>query len=124
MNSMIFNTTQNSDGELIAANRNAAAPSMPGNGLNARNVILRLIESLREELSGKDAEIDMLRAKNKFLEQFAPKDDFGTPNRNGKPKVLIRRGCYTSRNGRNPKYPNPDKAGEEQLEFDFDHPSA
>ena len=68
-------------------------------------------------LKRKEDEIAILRARNDFLEQFAPNDDYGKPNRNGKPRILMRRGYFTSRNGRKPKLLNP--AGEEDYQPDL-----
>ena len=75
--------------------------------------------SPEKETSGKEAEIDTLRARIQFLEQFAPKDYYGAPNKKGKPKIFQRCGCYVSSHGRKPQFLNPDGNGYEQLEFDF-----
>ena len=84
-----------------------------------QNYIFLSVGSNQNELNEKNAEIDRLRAKIQFLEQFAPKDCYGAPNKKGEPKTQIRRGYFTARNGRRPKFLNPDEIGYEQLEFDF-----
>ncbi len=68
-------------------------------------------------LKEKEDEIAVLRARNDYLEQFAPHDDYGKPGQNGKPRILLRRGYYTSRNGRRPKILNP--AGENDFQPDL-----
>ena len=87
--------------------------------LKERNFIFLSVGSNQNELNEKNAEIDRLRAKIQFLEQFAPKDYYGAPNKKGEPKTQIRRGCYVSSHGRRPQFLNPDENGYEQLEFDF-----
>lgn len=99
--------------------RTISVPSEFDTDWKEQNFIFLSAGSNKNELNEKDAEIDLLRSRIRFLEQFAPKDCYGAPNKKGEPKTQIRRGYFTARNGRMPKYLNPDGNGYEQLEFDF-----
>ncbi len=80
--------------------------------------------SMVNKLSGQLHEImeqnAILREKNAYLEQFEPKDEYGTVNANGKPKYQQRRGCYVSAKGTEPTRMDPDKNGYLQLDFFYD----
>lgn len=67
------------------------------------------------------AENAMLREKNAYLEQFAPKNEYGDLNANGKPKVFQRKGCYVTAKGTEPQRMDPDKKGYLELDLFLDY---
>jgi len=62
----------------------------------------------------------MLREKNAYLSQFAPKSDFGDPNKEGFPKYQKRRGYFVSAKGAETSRLDPEKNGYIQLDFFYD----
>ena len=80
------------------------------------NMVNKLSAQLHEMMDSNA----MLREKNAYLEQFAPKDEFGDLNKEGKPKVFQRKGCYVTAKGTEPARMDPDKNGYLQLDFFYD----
>ena len=66
--------------------------------------LLKTNASQARLLSEKDEKIN-------WLMEFAPKSDYGDPNRDGMPRYQKRRGCYVSNRGADVTRRNPDKYG-------------